>query len=172
MQCVPKSILRFLCDVGFYVVLRIRGHLSEGSVSGKAINTMEPSVFREWFHFIIAARATHEYYLFVRGNKNSCTKRHFAKPEGFLKNTVGFRGDQSIRFNPWLFPKDIFEPLNWSWHVFFAGMIFNEEDQEVRDLGYQKHAFNMLISNRLGYHREVPDTRDAKYVLIFGENMV
>lgn len=46
--------------------------------------------------------------------------------------------------------------------VSFAGMIFNEEDQEVRDLGYQKHAFNMLISNRLGYHREVPDTRDAK----------
>ncbi|XP_043397528.1 polypeptide N-acetylgalactosaminyltransferase 11 isoform X3 [Chelonia mydas] len=42
------------------------------------------------------------------------------------------------------------------------GMIFNEHDQEVRDLGYQKHAFNMLISNRLGYHREVPDTRDAK----------
>lgn len=46
-------------------------------------------------------------------------------------------------------------------------MIFNEEDQEVRDLGYQKHAFNMLISNRLGYHREVPDTRDAKYVWLF-----
>ncbi|XP_073190714.1 polypeptide N-acetylgalactosaminyltransferase 11 isoform X3 [Lepidochelys kempii] len=43
-----------------------------------------------------------------------------------------------------------------------GGMIFNEHDQEVRDLGYQKHAFNMLISNRLGYHREVPDTRDAK----------
>ncbi|KAH0627607.1 hypothetical protein JD844_003552 [Phrynosoma platyrhinos] len=42
------------------------------------------------------------------------------------------------------------------------GMIFNEQDQEVRDLGYQKHAFNMLISNRLGYHRDVPDTRDAK----------
>ncbi|XP_065253927.1 polypeptide N-acetylgalactosaminyltransferase 11 isoform X2 [Emys orbicularis] len=41
-------------------------------------------------------------------------------------------------------------------------MIFNEHDQQVRDLGYQKHAFNMLISNRLGYHREVPDTRDAK----------
>ncbi|KAJ6659299.1 hypothetical protein lerEdw1_019170 [Lerista edwardsae] len=42
------------------------------------------------------------------------------------------------------------------------GMIFNERDQEVRDLGYQKHAFNMLISNRLGYHRNVPDTRDVK----------
>uniref|UniRef100_A0A1W7RFJ2 Polypeptide N-acetylgalactosaminyltransferase n=1 Tax=Agkistrodon contortrix contortrix TaxID=8713 RepID=A0A1W7RFJ2_AGKCO len=42
------------------------------------------------------------------------------------------------------------------------GMIFNEQDQEVRDLGYQKHAFNVLISNRLGYHRDVPDTRDRK----------
>ncbi|KAM5255388.1 polypeptide N-acetylgalactosaminyltransferase 11 isoform 4-T4 [Ctenodactylus gundi] len=41
------------------------------------------------------------------------------------------------------------------------GMIFNERDQELRDLGYQKHAFNMLISNRLGYHRDVPDTRSA-----------
>lgn len=46
-------------------------------------------------------------------------------------------------------------------------MIFNDHDQEVRDLGYQKHAFNMLISNRLGYHRDVPDTRDAKYVSAF-----
>ncbi|XP_063308769.1 polypeptide N-acetylgalactosaminyltransferase 11 [Pelobates fuscus] len=42
------------------------------------------------------------------------------------------------------------------------GMIFNEQDQEVRDIGYQKHAFNMLISNRLGYHRDLPDTRDPK----------
>ncbi|XP_024420216.1 polypeptide N-acetylgalactosaminyltransferase 11 isoform X1 [Desmodus rotundus] len=41
------------------------------------------------------------------------------------------------------------------------GMIFNEHDQELRDLGYQKHAFNLLISNRLGYHRDVPDTRSA-----------
>lgn len=44
-----------------------------------------------------------------------------------------------------------------------SGMIFNERDQELRDLGYQKHAFNMLISNRLGYHRDVPDTRNAEY---------
>ncbi|CAB1341104.1 unnamed protein product [Coregonus sp. 'balchen'] len=42
------------------------------------------------------------------------------------------------------------------------GMIFNEEDQEVRDMGYHKHAFNVLISNRLGYHRDLPDTRDDK----------
>ncbi|XP_055990767.1 polypeptide N-acetylgalactosaminyltransferase 11 [Sorex fumeus] len=41
------------------------------------------------------------------------------------------------------------------------GMIFDERDQELRDLGYQKHAFNLLISNRLGYRRPVPDTRNA-----------
>uniref|UniRef100_A0A8C6LS80 Polypeptide N-acetylgalactosaminyltransferase n=1 Tax=Nothobranchius furzeri TaxID=105023 RepID=A0A8C6LS80_NOTFU len=39
-------------------------------------------------------------------------------------------------------------------------MIFNEADQEVRDSGYHRHAFNVLISNRLGYHRDLPDTRD------------
>ncbi|XP_043554079.1 polypeptide N-acetylgalactosaminyltransferase 11-like [Chiloscyllium plagiosum] len=42
------------------------------------------------------------------------------------------------------------------------GRIFNEADQEIRDMGYQKHAFNVLISNRLGYHRDIPDTRDPK----------
>ncbi|TRY85071.1 hypothetical protein DNTS_020859 [Danionella cerebrum] len=42
------------------------------------------------------------------------------------------------------------------------GMIFNKQDQEVRDMGYHKHAFNVLISNRLGYHRYVPDTRNDK----------
>lgn len=38
-------------------------------------------------------------------------------------------------------------------------MIFNEVDQEVRDAGYHRHAFNVLISNRLGPHRALPDTR-------------
>ncbi|KAM4718492.1 polypeptide N-acetylgalactosaminyltransferase 11 [Anableps anableps] len=42
------------------------------------------------------------------------------------------------------------------------GMIFNQGDQEVRDTGYHRHAFNVLISNRLGYHRELPDTRDPQ----------
>ncbi|KAK5605719.1 Polypeptide N-acetylgalactosaminyltransferase 11 [Crenichthys baileyi] len=42
------------------------------------------------------------------------------------------------------------------------GMIFNEVDQEVRDTGYHRHAFNVLISERLGYHRELPDTRDPQ----------
>ncbi|XP_029935060.1 polypeptide N-acetylgalactosaminyltransferase 11 [Myripristis murdjan] len=42
------------------------------------------------------------------------------------------------------------------------GMIFSEADQEVRDTGYHRHAFNVLISTRLGYHRELPDTRDSQ----------
>lgn len=42
------------------------------------------------------------------------------------------------------------------------GMIFNEADQEVRDTGYHRHAFNVLISTRLGHHRELPDTRDPR----------
>lgn len=43
-----------------------------------------------------------------------------------------------------------------------AGMIFNEADQELRDTGYHRHAFNVLISTRVGYHRELPDTRDPQ----------
>lgn len=42
------------------------------------------------------------------------------------------------------------------------GMIFNEADQQLRDTGYHRHAFNVLISTRLGYHRELPDTRDPQ----------
>ncbi|KAM4606222.1 polypeptide N-acetylgalactosaminyltransferase 11 isoform 2-T4 [Polymixia lowei] len=42
------------------------------------------------------------------------------------------------------------------------GMIFSEEDQRLRDVGYHRHAFNVLISSRLGFHRELPDTRDSQ----------
>lgn len=39
------------------------------------------------------------------------------------------------------------------------GMIRNSEDERIKEEGYGKHAFNELISNRLGFHREVQDTR-------------
>lgn len=42
------------------------------------------------------------------------------------------------------------------------GMIFSEADQQLRDTGYHRHAFNVLISTRLGSHRELPDTRDPQ----------
>ncbi|XP_052096242.1 polypeptide N-acetylgalactosaminyltransferase 11-like [Mytilus californianus] len=39
------------------------------------------------------------------------------------------------------------------------GFIETPEDQIVRDEGYRSHAFNVLISDRLGYHRALPDNR-------------
>ncbi|XP_055716507.1 polypeptide N-acetylgalactosaminyltransferase 35A [Phlebotomus papatasi] len=39
------------------------------------------------------------------------------------------------------------------------GMVRSSKDQFVRDQGYKKHAFNILVSNQLGVNREIPDTR-------------
>ncbi|KFM73353.1 Polypeptide N-acetylgalactosaminyltransferase 11, partial [Stegodyphus mimosarum] len=38
------------------------------------------------------------------------------------------------------------------------GMISSPQDQRTKDEGYKKHAFNLLISDRLGYRRLVPYT--------------
>lgn len=38
-------------------------------------------------------------------------------------------------------------------------MIRNEEDRKIRNLGFQKYSFNVLISDRIGPHRNIPDTR-------------
>lgn len=40
-------------------------------------------------------------------------------------------------------------------------MVFNESDQELRDLSYKIHAFSMVFSNLLGYNRDLPATRNA-----------
>ncbi|XP_078572364.1 polypeptide N-acetylgalactosaminyltransferase 11-like [Branchiostoma floridae x Branchiostoma japonicum] len=42
------------------------------------------------------------------------------------------------------------------------GLIKSPEDQETRDMGYRRHAFNLLISDRIGFHRNIPDTRNDK----------
>uniref|UniRef100_A0A182NCW6 Polypeptide N-acetylgalactosaminyltransferase n=1 Tax=Anopheles dirus TaxID=7168 RepID=A0A182NCW6_9DIPT len=39
------------------------------------------------------------------------------------------------------------------------GMVQNSEEQFIRDIGYRKHAFNVLVSNKLGPDRPIPDTR-------------
>ncbi|XP_074593386.1 polypeptide N-acetylgalactosaminyltransferase 11-like isoform X2 [Brevipalpus obovatus] len=39
------------------------------------------------------------------------------------------------------------------------GMIRNEKDRQKKRLGFQKYAFNVLISDRIGSHRDIPDTR-------------
>ncbi|KAJ8737723.1 hypothetical protein PYW08_000318 [Mythimna loreyi] len=40
------------------------------------------------------------------------------------------------------------------------GLIRNAEDVRIRDSGYNLHAFNTLISQRIGNHRGLPDTRN------------
>nr|CAD7260064.1 unnamed protein product [Timema shepardi] len=43
------------------------------------------------------------------------------------------------------------------------GMVKTPEDQLVREEGYKTHAFNVLVSNHLSYHRDIPDTRHMTY---------
>ena len=40
-----------------------------------------------------------------------------------------------------------------------VGLIKNKDDLEKRDDGYAKFSFNLLVSDRIGYHRKLPDTR-------------
>ncbi|VEN62720.1 unnamed protein product [Callosobruchus maculatus] len=41
------------------------------------------------------------------------------------------------------------------------GMLKSKEDQKVKEEGYKLHAYNVLISNRLGLNRDLPDTRNS-----------
>ncbi|CAH1789835.1 unnamed protein product [Owenia fusiformis] len=40
------------------------------------------------------------------------------------------------------------------------GIIRDPKDQRIRSEGYHQYAFNQLISDRIGFHRDVPDTRN------------
>ncbi|XP_021343161.1 polypeptide N-acetylgalactosaminyltransferase 11-like isoform X2 [Mizuhopecten yessoensis] len=44
------------------------------------------------------------------------------------------------------------------------GVIRTPEDQRLRDEGHRQHAFNLLISDRLGFHRAIPDSRNKRCV--------
>ncbi|UYV67385.1 hypothetical protein LAZ67_5000439 [Cordylochernes scorpioides] len=44
--------------------------------------------------------------------------------------------------------------------VFSLGIIWNKEDLALKNDGFRQHAFNLLISNRLGHRRNIPDTRN------------
>lgn len=39
------------------------------------------------------------------------------------------------------------------------GIIKSLDDQFIRDNGYKSHAFNVLVSNHIGFQRIIPDTR-------------
>lgn len=38
-------------------------------------------------------------------------------------------------------------------------MVRNAEEQYLRDIGYKRHAFNILVSSKIGLIRYIPDTR-------------
>lgn len=44
------------------------------------------------------------------------------------------------------------------------GMVKTVEDQALRREGYKVHAFNVLVSRELSYHRDIPDTRHHLWV--------
>ena len=39
------------------------------------------------------------------------------------------------------------------------GIVRNEDEKMIRDNGYRQHAFNELVSSRIGLHRNATDTR-------------
>ncbi|XP_019763497.2 polypeptide N-acetylgalactosaminyltransferase 35A [Dendroctonus ponderosae] len=45
--------------------------------------------------------------------------------------------------------------------LFDLGLVRNSQEQEWRDEGFKNHAFNVLISKKLSYFRDIPDTRNA-----------
>lgn len=40
------------------------------------------------------------------------------------------------------------------------GMVRTIEEQYMRDIGYKRHAFNTLVSSKIGLIRDIPDTRN------------
>jgi len=41
----------------------------------------------------------------------------------------------------------------------YFGMIKDENEIVKREKGYRDFSFNVLVSDRIGYYRDVPDTR-------------
>ncbi|XP_015909150.1 polypeptide N-acetylgalactosaminyltransferase 11 [Parasteatoda tepidariorum] len=48
-----------------------------------------------------------------------------------------------------------------STELIHLGMITSPEDQRIKDQGYKRHAFNLLISDRLGFQRLLPYTQHS-----------
>lgn len=42
------------------------------------------------------------------------------------------------------------------------GLLKNADELNQRTEGYRKHSFNLLISNRIGFHRSLPDVRPSE----------
>ena len=42
----------------------------------------------------------------------------------------------------------------------YFGLVKNDDDIRKKEYGYEKFAFNLLVSDRIGYRRDIPDTRN------------
>lgn len=54
-----------------------------------------------------------------------------------------------------------FESNNLNKELNELGLVRTLEDQRKKEEGYKRHAYNVLISDNLDYHRKIPDTRNA-----------
>ena len=50
------------------------------------------------------------------------------------------------------------DPLNF----FELGFVNNKEEEKLREEGFKNYAFNLLVSDRLGYKRDIPDSRHER----------
>nr|XP_023017071.1 polypeptide N-acetylgalactosaminyltransferase 35A-like [Leptinotarsa decemlineata] len=79
---------------------------------------------------------------------------------GFFRQTTNFNSDKLLeKLKPF-----ISTPISenkFEQELMDLGMVKNEEDKEIRETGYKIHAYNVLISNRLGLNRSIPDTRNS-----------
>lgn len=55
-------------------------------------------------------------------------------------------------------PEDHKDKVLNSSYLVHLGMINSPQDQRTKDRGYKRHAFNLLISDRLGFRRVIPYT--------------
>lgn len=100
-------------------------------------------------------------------SKEQRMKYNFINKKGFPDREANMIDNNELDYNSLNHknPKDSFEYkgkkelkiLN-STDLVHLGMIHSPQDQKIKDEGYKKHAFNLLISDRIGYRRMVPYT--------------
>lgn len=100
-------------------------------------------------------------------SKEQRMKYNFINKKGFPDREANMIDNNELDYNAFNHKsaKDNFE-YKWkkdlkilnSTDLVHLGMINSPQDQKIKDEGYKKHAFNLLISDRIGYRRMVPYT--------------
>jgi len=58
--------------------------------------------------------------------------------------------------------KVVYESAHHIQNGALIGLVDNKDDIKLRNEGYDKYSFNILISDRIGFEREIPDTRKLR----------